>query len=394
MLYFSFKEYTQKTIGLSLAFSLITSVAFANTDADQAYSLLTKDPSKASLLFKKALNQEPNNSIWWEQLAYLQFQAGEKDSAITSLREAIKYSPTQDHLWIQLGYWEQTMGRQKLAAQAFWRASQISTSNSGCKAWNAINGLPDRALNRPVYMEVYAAPEYRSHYKVGVLSTEVRLGVTNESEQYDLYLSWKSTRDSQSESASPVAGPVTYFDNASVLGVGARARYEPTLPNMEKGLPITLFIETGRAYDYLNQGRSAWRNDDRYGVIAFQEWGMDYDCSHGAKTSYPLRPNVDFYADYGHYSRYSNDFYSLRLRPGFRIYETSKEAVDAYLLLGDSRSTKQIASNHYIEKGIGIAAKFYSPTRITLRTEWVHVQAPNGSNYGDARIRLEYQARF
>ena len=157
--------------------------------------------------------------------------------------------------------------------------------------------------------------------------------------------------------------------------------------------PVFAFIEQGVAGDISARGRNRWRNDTRTGLVFGKEWeAAPKSCANG--VTFTFTPIVDVYAEAIWYSRYQDMIAYARIRPGFRLIESSIGTVEAYALAAVTRDTAGKSDNRFAELGAGLAFKLIEPLRLTLRTEWAHVMRTGGARASDARIRLEYEVRF
>ena len=346
------------------------------------------DKVRALSSLRTAVSLAPDRADLWQQIGYVEIELGENKKALAAFQEAHKIDPADQQVVMQIGYLHEELGQHQLAAESF-KTTMMSGDKSrveqACAAYRNVNVASDSRLPAPWFAEVYAAPEYRSHYDVSVLPIDARVGTSyGATSVVETYVSLRGTIDSRSGKTN--LGPVTYYDNAAILAGGVRFT-----PYVE--IPISFFAEAGAGYDLNDRNRGRLRSDFRGGAVADREWNMEPPCAGGSQ--FPFRFVVDAYGEAIYYSRYNDNviFYG-RVRPGIRVFETPVWAVDTYLLGAVSSDVKNDKDNRLNEFGTGIALHAYDPFRWTARAELVDVNRAAAGDYTDFRFRLEYQIRF
>ena len=215
---------------------------------------------------------------------------------------------------------------------------------------------------------------------MAVLPVQARVGVVlADAPVVEAYVGVRINADSRSGKGP--FGPQVYTDNMAAVAVGLRVR------------PLTglaLFVEGGAAYDLMDRGRSRWRGDLRGGFVYYNDWNM------APREGGGIRPVADVYADGIYYSRYDdNVLFTGRVRPGLRLAESTRWALDAYLHGAAGFDTKGLSDNQFEELGGGAAARLFGPAGLTFRAEGVRVFRHGGlPSYSTARIRVEHFAHF
>ena len=350
-------------------------------------ALAVKDNVAARRAFTAAVRIAPGRVRLWKQLGYIDINLKDTDAAIDAFEHASRLAPNDQTLLLQLAYLQDQKGARRSAAELFHKVmygSDREKAKIGCEAYSNLRGLPEKVLPEPWFGEFTATPEYLNHDSLGVMSSTVRIGQHFGSDTYiDVYGLGRLNADTKSGMTS--TGTQLFQDNYGELGFGIRAK-----PLAD--LPVVLYVESGAAYDLVDQNRNRWRGDFRAVAAYYDEWNMGLDCSSGGH--FKLRPVADAYADAGYYSRYDNFLTSARVRPGLRMFETDTSAIDLYGIASVNWDSKGVASNRFFEVGMGVAFRLYEPTRLVLRLEGARKFATNAPDYTDLRALLEYSLDF
>lgn len=350
-------------------------------------SLADENYGAARLLFMRATELAPDRSDLWLQLGYIELNLDNKEAAIAALEKAYKLDPTNNLIPHQIGFTQQQLGQNRAATESFYRATSgrdAERAREACGNVSVARPLSDRFLSSPYFIDVYAVPEYQSHYDVGVFQGDAKIGRSFEGDfPFDVYGGARITQDTKSQFTN--FGPQNIYDNYALIYGGARVRpYKP--------LPVWLFADAGWAYDTVEQGRSRGRGDFRAGAVGNYEWNMGLDCD--AEDPFHRRWIADFYGDAIYYTRYSNMIAFGRFRPGYRFYDSLNKAAEVYLLTQASWDTEDVIGNRYLDLGVGSAFRLYSQIPLTFRAEVVQREIIGSTDYTDFRFRIEYGARF
>ncbi len=350
-------------------------------------ALSDEDYAAARLIFKRATELAPDRSDLWLQLGYIELNLDNKEAAIAAMERAYELDPGNNLIPHQIGFIQQQLGKNRAATGSFYRATfgrDAERAREACGNVSVARPLSDRFLSPPYFIDVYAVPEYQSHYDVGVFQGDVKIGRSFEGEfPVDVYGGARITQDTKSEFTN--FGPQNIYDNYALIYGGARLRpYKP--------LPIWLFADAGWAYDTIEQGRSRGRGDFRAGAVGNYEWNMELDCE--ADNPFHRRWIADLYGDAIYYTRYSNMIAFGRFRPGYRFYNSLDKAAEVYLLTQASWDAEDVIGNRYLDVGVGGAFHLYDSIPLTFRAEAVQREIIGSANYTDFRFRIEYGARF
>lgn len=347
------------------------------------------DKPRALVAFRAAQKIEPARADIARQIGYIENDLQNYPAALEAFLEAQRLEPGNEQVSMQIGYLHDRLGYKRAAARDFRsvvRSADPKLAAQACDAFVNLREVPDRVLPKPWFAEYYMAPEYRSHYGLGVIPFEGRAGLSfGETTVFEPYASVRLTYDTRSGRRG-IFGPQIYYDNAAVLALGARFK-----PHTD--VPVFLFAEGGAAYDLVSRDRAPWRSDFRAGLVAYKEWNMRPPCPPHADP-FPFRLVADVYADAVYYTRYDNFFLYGRFRPGIRVYETLSLSTDVYGLAAATTDSRGIAGNTQYDLGGGIVFRFHELLGLTLRAEGVRVLRPNGKDYTDFRVRLEHTLRF
>ena len=350
-------------------------------------ALAAKDKISARRAFEAAVRIAPRRLDLWKQLGYIYIDLKETDAAIDAFEHASRLAPDDQDLLLQLAYLQDDKGARRSAAELFHKVmygSDTEKAKIGCRSFSGLRGLPDKLLPKPWFGEFTTTPEYLKRDNLGVDSADVRIGRRFGSDTYiDFYGLGRLSIDSKSGMTS--TGTQLFQDNYGELGFGIRAK-----PLAD--LPVVLYVESGAAYDLVDQNRNRWRHDFRAFAAYYDEWNMGLDCSSGGH--FKLRPIADAYADGGYYSRYDNFLTSARVRPGFRMFESDISAIDLYGIASANWDSRGVASNRFFELGMGVAFRLYEPIRLVLRLEGVRNFAVKAPDYTSLRALVEYSLDF
>jgi tetratricopeptide (TPR) repeat protein len=353
-----------------------------------AYYLIERERNAEALPYlERASSLDPARAEIWTQLGYVRVALDRDEDALTAFDRSLALSPN-DEVALQRAYLLQKLGRNRAAAESFHDLSgsgQPDIADQSCDAYENLYNVADKAFDPPFFGETYFAPEYNSHWELGVIPFQGRVGaVIEDTHEVEAYLGLRASVDTRSGNGP--FGTQIYNDNAAVIAAGLRARPIPDVP-------LSLFIEAGTAYDITDRNRDRWRGDVRGGFLFYDEWNMAPACG---ERKGGVRPVADFYADGIYFSRYDdNVLFFFRARPGLRLSETENHAIDLYLHGAAGFDTSGVNYNNFEELGAGIGLKFYKPAGLTIRGEGVRVFRHDGlSSYSTFRIRLEHQIRF
>lgn len=354
------------------------------------YHLVSKGASEQAIpYFNRAAALAPGRAEIWKQLGYARKDSGKDEDAIEAFARAQDLTPDDEQVSLELAFLNQRVGHNREASAIFQGLSLSSqdkeTAARACESYAALRGVPDKVMPDPFFAESYVAPEYNSHWNLGVYPLQAKVGaVLSEQPIVEAYIGVRAGADTRSGSGP--FGTQIYNDNVAVVAAGLRAR-------PARAVPLYLYVEAGPAYDITRRNRDRWRADVRGGFVFYDEWGTEPPC--GGKNG-EIQPIADLYADGIYYSRYDdNILFFARARPGLRLLDTGKLALDAYGLAAVGFDTKDVAFNNFEELGGGLALRLYGPGTLTLRAEAVRVFRPKGlDSYSTLRVRVEHYIRF
>jgi hypothetical protein len=330
----------------------------------------------------------PNQANYWAELGYGHLEQEDHKNALNAFNQALTLDPSNEKIALDRAYTLQRLNRQCQAAEAFkglMLSENTAFSTQACEAYSVTRGLPDAKLRKPLFAELYLAPEYNSHWNLGTLPIQLRIGATyGDTVLIEPYLIYRDTLDNRTDTSR--YGSEIYNDTVSVAAAGIRAK-----PGHD--IPITLFFERGKAYDRSDRDRERSRWDTRGGALLFKEWNSQLLCDSEAPKQ---RLIADLYADSVYYSRYGGNWISyLRIRPGVRLYEDMHRSVDGYIHAAFNTDSKNVIGNRFSEFGAGAAFRLHAPLRVTLRVIGIRVTHRDSlSSYSTAKVMIEHESRF
>ena len=360
---------------------------------EYGYLMLQEGNSEAALKgFYQAIGVLPHRADIWAQIGYIEITLQRQREALQAFRAANRWQPDNAEYAMQLAYLQDGQGLRAEAAESFHKVAYGTSryAADACRAWQTVSA-PDTLLPSPWFGEFYTAPEHRRRNDVFLLPIEMRIGREIDAENgVDVYGSLRFNYDNRSRGADTQRqqnpGPVVVFDDAATFAGGIRAR-------PWDDVPVSLFLEAGLSHDLQDRGRSRNRSDLRGGLLLYQDWNMAKPCAPG--VSLPFRFVADFYSDAVYFSRYDdNAIFYMRGRPGLRLVEAEKLALDGYLHLAAGTDARNVDGNRFLEGGVGMALRLAGGVPFTLRSEFVDVTRTDNVSYYDMRLRAEYVTRF
>ncbi|MCD4685587.1 MAG: Wzy polymerase domain-containing protein, partial [Anaerolineae bacterium] len=72
--------------------------------------------------YEYALDEEPENAVWWANLAALYWAAEQPEAAITAMQQATSHAPESPDLWLNLGIYAEAIGQETEALAAYEQA--------------------------------------------------------------------------------------------------------------------------------------------------------------------------------------------------------------------------------------------------------------------------------
>lgn len=357
--------------------------------ADPLENTQAQSTEKLKNLYQ-SVKENPKLEKIWAEIGYLHLELGQNQNALDAFDQALSLNPNNESLKLQRGYLLQSLGKNRDAAQTFRDLENSKNQDISLKAndaHTATRGLPNRIFPSPYFGEIYLAPEYNSHWSLTTLPVQARFGASfGTTYAIEPYISYRDTIDNRT-GTNGTFGSQIYNDTVAVMAGGLRFKPDRTIP-------LSFFIEQGRAYDRLDSPtRERWRSDTRGGFLFYKEW----------RGQLPLVGSVgsprlvsDLYADTVYFSRYSGNWISyLRFRPGYRFYDGDVNAADLYLHAAINTDSRNEIDNRYTELGFGVAYRFYAPLRLTFRAVGIHIQPKEGRpSYDTLKIILEHESRF
>lgn len=383
---------TRRLAAAALALTLGCAVAApARASPDDAlnryYAATAQDPAAALRQLEADAAAWPGDIRLPLELGYALLRQDRQADALPWFEKAVAIDPRRADVWKQIGYIRKALHRRGAALAAFERALAIDPGDVAAQRERAflLGEGPGGRAGKRTFAELYAAPEYNSHWDMGVFPLQARVGTALDGAgRIEGYAGVRINADTRSGNGA--FGPQTYTDNAAVVAVGLRVK--PI-----EGVPVTLFVEGGAAYDLTDRNRDRWRGDVRGGFYLYTDWNMA-PATGTARGG--VRPIVDVYADGIYYSRYGDNvlFYG-RVRPGLRLVESDAVALDAYALGAAGFDTKGLDDNRFAELGGGAALRLFGAGGLTLRAEGLRVFRSGAlADYSTARVRVEYFGRF
>lgn len=328
--------------------------------------------------------------------AYLALEHHHVDDAITLFEKAYLVAK-EPFIALQLGYLYNQGKQNSKAYDYFKKARNTNSKIIKEKAENALIILSpahQKILPEPFFTEFYFAPVFLSRFNIVIFPAIARLGYSlSEKFNTEIYGSLRFTKDNESSVSNSISQ--IYQDNAAIIALGFRSKFI-------KNLPLSFFIEGGKAYDFIYQNRNRWRYDLRSGLIYYQEWQSPPTYADSIKFSRAWFTNI--YGEIIYFSRFNNNIIgTMRAREGYDLVAWHNSVLQTYFIERLSVDSKKEFYNNYFELGPGVAFTPNNHYNMTLRYEIlkgyffpVHGTTinPYGSHYFNQAVSLEFYTRF
>lgn len=357
---------------------------------NQYYTLKKTNPLQAWAVLQKIIAKYSTDVSALKEAGYTTLNAHDNNQAFYYFNRV--YDITHDpQIAMQLGYILINLDRKRLAYYYFNLATHTTNGQNLIAAEMAKTNLSAaqmKLLPEPYYADIFYDPFYYSRFKMVVQPIIIKAGkVLNDKYQLKAYLTYQRTTDDKSTYTQQL--PQIFQDNAAITAIGAQINPIPQVP-------LTGFIQAGKAVDIVYQNRSRWRSDLRGGFSYYKDWGE--------KPTYALQSTFshniigDFYSDMIYFSRYRDIIGSVRLREGIRIFKYETSAIDLYLKGFVVWDTAHQFYNNIVEVGPGIAITPSNRYNVVLHLEalqghYIPVTSPTpnpyNSNYHNNLLLLD-----
>lgn len=341
---------------------------------NEFYQNKVTHPQKAWHALYQLLAKYPNDVVALKEAGYFALSEKKNQEAAFYFKRA--YALTKDPtLAMQTGYILDGLNKKREAYHYFDLATNNPNQEERLKAELAktnLRGVQTQFLPYPYFANIMFYPFYRSRFKLMIYPIIAKTGITlNEKYQMQLYLSYRRTSDNKSNTSNSL--PQIFEDNAAITSIGFQSRLFPSIP-------LTAFIEAGKAVDLVYRDRARWRNDFRTGFFYYNDWGKQ--ARYTFKPTLSAKPNMDIYADLIYFSRFLNTIGTVRIRPGLEVFRYGSMSLNAYMKGFLSQDDSRQFYNNFIEYGPSIAFTPSDRYNVTIRYENLHgLYLPAGGQY-------------
>jgi tetratricopeptide (TPR) repeat protein len=331
---------------------------------NEFYQTKKTNPAKAWHALHQLLAKYPNDVIALKEAGY--YALGQQKNQEAAFYFERAYELTKEPvLALQTGYILDGLHQKRKAYHYFDLATNNPNQEERLKAEIAktnLRGVQTQFLPYPFFANIMFYPFYRSRFKLMIYPVIAKTGITlNDKYQTQLYLSYRRTSDNKSHTSNNL--PQIFEDNAAITSIGLQSRIFPSIP-------LTAFIEAGKAVDLVYRDRARWRNDFRTGFFYYNDWGKQ--ARYTFKPTISAIPNMDIYGDLIYFSRFLNTIGTVRIRPGFEVFRYGSMSFNAYMKGFLSQDDSRQFYNNFIEYGPSIAFTPSDRYNITLRYENLH----------------------
>ena len=317
---------------------------------DQFYALKKTNPEQAEALLRKIIQQNPCDLKANLEMAYLLNSQKRSKEAICYFQVAEILDPCNYEVKLEIAYLLNGLQRNRDAYYKFQevtKACDCKTRLKGEEGMVGLAGAQTKIFKKPFFVDFYTAPYYLSRFKDYIFPAQARAGVTyGNRNQGELYATIRFNRDTQSNVNNAI--PAIYGDNAIDYAVGTN--YQP----FEK-IPISAYIEWGRAYVLVTDDHGRWwQTDFRVGATGYTTYGAPP--VYSPCLAFPWKFAGDIYGDFSYYSRYVHDAIGqLRVRPGLTVLTYHNSSINVYANINTLFDTERLFYNNILEVGPGIA---------------------------------------
>lgn len=336
-------------------------VSLRNQLINEFYMNKNKDQGIAWTAINKLLLLYPNDLVALKEAGYYALNQDKKELSIDYFIRG--YNVSHDpYLALQVGYILNSLNRNKEAYDYFDLATKATDLNERLKAELALTnlrGVNTRLLPTDYFGNLLFYPFYRSRFKLLIYPLIARVGyMISDTYQVAAYISYRRTSDNKSNAVGAL--PQIFEDNVAITSIGIQA-------TPLKNIPITGFVEAGKAVDLVYKNRARWRNDFRIGLLYYNDWGKE--ARYTFKPTLSLIPNADLYADVIYFSRYLNTIATARARPGIEVFRYASTSINIYYKVFLSEDASRIFYNNILEVGPSIAFTPNDRYNISIRYE-------------------------
>jgi hypothetical protein len=209
-----------------------------------------------------------------------------------------------------------------------------------------LSSLQTQVLPKPYFAEFFFTPFSQRRFNLTVRPFLARLGAEQDNRFHSrTYLLFRRTDDNQSNSLGKITQ--LYEDDVQIIGAGVQITPLPRLP-------VIAYLETGAAYDLIDQNRNRWRGDLRGGLMYYDDFGARP--AYFPQLSFGHDYYSDAYAEITYFSRYNNNVIGgLRTHQGIRLLQYHSTMLNAYVTGRVITDTQRIYYNNFAEIGPGLS---------------------------------------
>lgn len=382
-------------------------VLLSETDKllNQYYELRKTNSQAAKLILQKLVSRYPTNLKGQREMAYSLLKDKKLELALQHFLIIERLAPYDYDIKIQIGYLLGSLDRPVEAYSYFEKARKTTDTALRLKANQALTnlgGMQTKILPKPWFIDLYLYPLYYSRFDLAVYPGQGRIGRTfGKRNQWEVYLSNRTTWDDRSGQAGANALPQIFEDNASVFAFGIR--YSPfpidKFPIL-KG--IKLYVESGKAYDLVRrEPNRRWRYDFRGGLLYWNGWGAAHE--YVDSLTLPFKQIGTIYSDTSYFSRYNDNIINYSsLKEGLRILEYQTTEINLYVRGRGGVDKNKEFFNNFLELGPGIEYIPNNRYNFSIRFEslrgfYLSVNSPTPnpySSYNNNLLIAEYYMLF
>ena len=313
-------------------------------------------------------------------------QAGQPEKALEAYRKAEALGAGDEALTMDIAQIYRQLGRER---EAYWEyhknqyASDPAIRESACYGMNDLQWAKYKTLKAPYFADLGVYGGWQSIKDASYLAAKARVGIVQgDTHPLSYYLFARAVGDDRSGNVGGMLQ--TLSDNVAIVGAGVQKLLVPNI-----GLKAV--AEVGAARDLVYQDRDRNRTDVRAGIEQWYEWYAGRKC--GSTNRFPNRFVLTTWGELMYYSRYNDAvIFSADVRPGLRVYETDKSAVDALGIFVVSFDSKADKAFQYGEAGVGVRwiPDLHSTFRVTAKA--VQTFDSNGTAGHKNALEFEYYA--
>lgn len=369
------KTIKYNTLALTIALTFVTGAVAAESKQNSI------------ILAQTSTTVAKQDGKYWIDKGWELHREKKYEEAIQAWRKAEAMGAGSEDLTFDIASTYETMER---IDEAYREVSKLkdSTNNDSrveaCEKMNNMRYALSKSLPKPYFADLSTTLGWQSIEDMTFFNMKGRLGVGSGGKRpAHLYLFGRYSSDNRS---GAVGGfPVEYYTNEAAVGLGVNKK-------LLTEHDLYIWAEAGRVREFRDPGPDIYADDLRGGFEYSRSWNTEYNCSSTDK--YPNRFILKTFAELVYYNRFDEAiWFSAKVRPGLRIYETQKATVDTMLVFAVNQNLDNSADN-YNQAGVQIQWRPNREYNYTLSAKALENFYENGTSEFNFIVELSHYANW